>query len=219
MSFQKKLRLVIVYDNEVARAGLESEWGFSCLVETDGRRLLFDTGGKGELLMRNLDRLHIEPGTIPEVFISHEHWDHLGGLQKFLQVNPEATVYFPGDCPMIGNARQVIRIQGPCSLSESRFSTGVLQGVEQSLVVKTSGGLVVICGCAHPGVGAILETATGFGRVSALVGGLHGCKNFDLLTGLNLVCPCHCSRYKAEILRRFPGMAVAGGVGRVLEFD
>ncbi len=219
MTCGKKLKLVIVYDNEVARPGFESEWGFSCLVEMEGRRLLFDTGGDGELLMRNLKRLHLDPTTIPEVFISHEHWDHLGGIRKFLQVNPEATVYLPGDCPVVGDARQVIRIQGPCSLSENRFSTGVLQGVEQSLVVKTSRGLVVICGCAHPGLAAIVETASTFGKVSALVGGFHACKNFDLLAGLRLVCPCHCSQSRSEMLRLFPDIAVSGGVGRILEFE
>jgi len=77
---------------------------------------------------------------------------------------------------------------------------------------------VVVCGCSHPGVGNILKAASQFGPVSALVGGLHGFQEFDLLAGLNLVCPCHCTQHKLEIMTRYPKTAVSGGAGKVLEF-
>ena len=213
------MKLTIVYDHEVIQPGLQAEWGFSCLVELDGRRLLFDTGGRGALLVHNLERLNLDPRRIPEIFISHEHWDHLGGLAEILRLNPDATVYLPASCLAPPEAKRAVKVSGPCALCEDVFSTGELKGVEQSLVVKTASGLVVVCGCSHPGVGAILETASQFGRVSALVGGLHGFKEFELLANLNLICPCHCTQYKSEIMRLYPETSVRGGAGKVLEID
>ena len=43
------MKVTIVYDNETLQPGLEAAWGFSCLVEADGQRLLFDTGGPGTI--------------------------------------------------------------------------------------------------------------------------------------------------------------------------
>jgi len=213
------MKLTIVYDNEIARTGLEPAWGFSCLVEADGRRLLFDTGGKGEILLRNLAKLHVDPLSIPEIFISHSHWDHAGGLVELLRLNGDAVGYLPGSWPGPPEVRKAIRVQGPCGLSENFYSTGELPGGEQSLVVKTGSGLVVICGCSHPGVGAILAAASNFGEVKALVGGLHGFKEYGVLADLVLICPCHCTQHTAEIMARYPKAAVNGGAGRVLEFD
>jgi len=213
------MKLTIVYDNEVNQAGLEADWGFSCLVEVDGRQLLFDTGAKGLLLVHNLEKLNLDPGQIPEIFISHDHWDHLGGLEEILRLNPDAVVYLPESCSQPSQARQVNRVQEPCSLSGNFFTTGELNGVEQSLVVRAEGGLVVICGCSHPGVGNILEAASRFGRVSALAGGLHGFRELEQLADLALVCPCHCTKHKGEILERFPESAVRGGAGKVLAID
>ncbi len=85
-------------------------------------------------------------------------------------------------------------------------------------MVKTEKGLAVICGCFHPGVRTILKAASRFGRVSALIGGLHGFKEYAVLAGLELVCTCHCTQHRAEIMARYPETAVSGGAGRVLEF-
>jgi len=211
------MKLTIVYDNEVTRAGLQAEWGFSCLVESDGRRLLFDTGGRGALLVHNLEKLDLDARNIPEIFISHDHYDHLGGLTEILWLNEGATVYLPNSCLEPPEAKRAVKVLGPCALGQNFFSTGELRGVEQSLVVKTKNGLVVICGCSHPGLGEILQAASQFGRITALVGGLHGFKELNLLADLDLVCPCHCSQCKAEILKLYPKTSVRGGVGTVLD--
>lgn len=211
------MKLTIVYDNEVFQSGLQADWGFACLVEVNDRRILFDTGARGALLLHNMEMLALEPGNIPEIFISHDHWDHTGGLSEILRLNGDATVYLPGFSARLPEAGRVVQVKGPCALSESLFSTGELQGAEQSLVVKTASGLVVVCGCSHPGVGAILEAASQFGRVSALVGGLHGFKEFARLADLSLVCPCHCTQQQKKIRELYPGIAVRGGAGKVLE--
>jgi 7,8-dihydropterin-6-yl-methyl-4-(beta-D-ribofuranosyl)aminobenzene 5'-phosphate synthase len=212
------MKITIVYDNETRQPGLEAAWGFSCLVEANGQQLLFDTGGEGAILLRNMETLNLDPRSISGIFISHEHWDHLGGLADLLRLNRDVRVYLPGSCSEAPEAREVIRVRGPIEILENFFSTGELPGAEQSLVGKTEKGLAVICGCSHPGVRTILEVASQFGRVSALVGGLHGFKKYDVLADLNLICPCHCTQHRAEIMGRYPETAVSGGAGRVLEF-
>jgi 7,8-dihydropterin-6-yl-methyl-4-(beta-D-ribofuranosyl)aminobenzene 5'-phosphate synthase len=212
------MKITILYDNETWKPGLEAAWGFSCLVEANGQRLLFDTGGRGEILLQNLKTLNLDPRSISEIFISHDHWDHLGGLADLLRLNRDVRVYLPWSCSRPPEAREVISVQGPLEISEKFFSTGELNGQEQSLVVKTDDGLVVICGCSHPGVGAILKAASSLGKAKALVGGLHGFKEYEVLADLALVCPCHCTQHQAEIIARYPETAVSGGAGKVLEF-
>ncbi len=211
------MKLTIIYDNEAGQADLQADWGFACLVEAEGRTLLFDTGAKPDVLRHNMARLGLAAAQIPEIFISHGHWDHVGGLKDLLHLNPAATVHVPGSCSGPENARQVIRGEGPYELSRNMFSTGELPGGEQSLVVRTAGGLAVVCGCAHPGVAAILQAASRFGRVAALIGGLHGFQELDLLADMELICPCHCTQQQAAILARFPRTAVRGGAGKILQ--
>jgi len=80
------MKIIILYDNNVFQRGLKSDWGFSCLVETHDRRILFDTGSNGSILLKNMEKLDIDPLSIDEVFISHPHFDHVGGLSAFLSV-------------------------------------------------------------------------------------------------------------------------------------
>jgi 7,8-dihydropterin-6-yl-methyl-4-(beta-D-ribofuranosyl)aminobenzene 5'-phosphate synthase len=212
------MKVTMVYDNETWQPGLEADWGFACLVEERGRRWLFDTGAQGSVLLANMENLGIDPQIITDIFISHAHWDHLGGLADLLRLNRDVRVYLPGSCSRPSEAREVVSVRGPREISRHFFSTGELPGAEQSLVVKTGKGLAVICGCSHPGVGTILEAASRFGRVAALIGGLHGFKEYELLADLELVCPCHCTQHQAEIMAHYPETAVSGGAGRVLEF-
>ena len=87
------MRITIVYDNE-ANPGLRSGWGFSCLVEAE-ERILFDTGPTGEELLFNIERLAIEARSIDKVIISHEHWDHIGGLRTLIEINSDIQVFKP----------------------------------------------------------------------------------------------------------------------------
>ena len=76
------MKLTIVYDNEVFKKGLglRSDWGFSCLIQNNEESILFDCGAKGDILINNMRKLEIEPRNINKIVISHEHWDHNGGL-------------------------------------------------------------------------------------------------------------------------------------------
>ena len=56
------------------------EWGFAALVEVDGRRMLFDTGGHADTVARNLEALRLDLRGVEQVILSHNHWDHTAGL-------------------------------------------------------------------------------------------------------------------------------------------
>lgn len=56
------------------------EWGFAALVEADDRRILFDTGAKTDVVLKNAQTMKIDLGNVTDVVLSHWHWDHVGGL-------------------------------------------------------------------------------------------------------------------------------------------
>jgi len=212
-----KMTITILYDNESKIEGLDADWGFSCLIEAYGRRILFDTGGNGSILLRNMDALNIDPLSIDEVFISHIHFDHTGGLSAVLDINHSVTLYAPSTLRGVFHVKEIIYEDEPAQLDENFCTTGLLDNMEQSLAIQTEKGLVVIVGCSHPGVGNILQAATRFGKPYMLIGGLHGFDEFELIKELQLVCPTHCTQHIAEIQSIYPDKYIQGGVGRVIE--
>ena len=60
------------------------EHGIAFWIETPDGRVLFDTGGSGEVLLHNLRRLDLAPATLDAIALSHAHNDHTGGLPALL---------------------------------------------------------------------------------------------------------------------------------------
>ncbi len=212
------MKVTIIYDNEVYEEGLTADWGFSCLVEAENTpRILFDTGTNGSILLSNMQKLGIDPASIDEVFISHPHFDHIGGLSAFLNVRSDVLVYVPASLRGVRGAKEVISVSEPLKIHENVFSTGELDGIEQSMVVKTGKGIALIVGCSHPEMAHILKAASQFGKVYAIIGGMHGFSEFELFKDLELICPAHCTAYKAQIKSRYPDKCVGAGAGKVIE--
>jgi len=217
-NWHQAMKITVVYDNCLARKGLITGWGFSCLIETkDTPQLLFDTGADGATLLHNMRKLGIAPSQIGIIVISHAHGDHTGGLSDILEVNRHAEIYVPASSTAEITGRKATLVSKPLQISKDIFSTGELKGMEQSLVLKTGKGIVVVVGCSHPGVGTILDAASLHGEVYGIVGGLHGFRDFDRLRGLSLICPCHCTQHKSELKRLFPEQYISCGAGREFE--
>lgn len=212
------MKITIVYDNCLAKAGLKTGWGFSSLIEIgNAPPLLFDTGADGATLLYNMKQLSIDPMQIGTIVISHAHGDHTGGLSDILKMNKDAEIYVPASTVATLPGRKVITVSQPIQISESVFSTGELKGIEQSLAIKTGKGILVVAGCSHSGVGSILDAASCYGKVYGIVGGLHGFRDFSRLENLSLICPCHCTQHKSELRRLFTDQYIACGAGLELE--
>jgi 7,8-dihydropterin-6-yl-methyl-4-(beta-D-ribofuranosyl)aminobenzene 5'-phosphate synthase len=207
---EKVMKVTIVYDNE-APPPFKSDWGFACLVETKETTLLFDTGAKGELLLENMEKLNVDPQKIQGVVLSHNHWDHTGGLEGLLKINSNLTVFKP------------TYSKEPKELFTNLTTTGTLGGrysiQEQALICSTKNGQVLITGCSHPGLENFVDVAKRFGSIHVVIGGFHGFDRFDALKGISIIMPCHCTSHKPELQKLYPSAYMAGGVGKRLEFS
>ena len=199
------------------------EWGYSALVEVDGNKILFDTGRKPETVLANAEELDIDLSQVEDVFLSHNHGDHTGGLltlrRALKQQNPKAIsrihvgegifsqrinfrnrmlemkeeleadgvsfiIYkqehelFPG-----------VWITGPIDRIHPEKNYGgkwkiatpegsVVDNIpeDQSLVLNTEKGFVVLAGCGHAGIINTIEqinTRIQKNEIHAIIGGLH----------------------------------------------
>jgi 7,8-dihydropterin-6-yl-methyl-4-(beta-D-ribofuranosyl)aminobenzene 5'-phosphate synthase len=162
-----------------------------------------------------MKKLNINPGSIDEVFISHPHFDHIGGLSAFLNENNEVTVFVPVSVRGIRDAKEIIYVDEPKELHENIFSTGELDHLEQSMAVRTGRGLVLFVGCSHPDMHKIFGALLPIGKIHAIIGGLHGFSQFRLFQDLEMICPAHCTEHAAEMKATYPEKIREGGVGRI----
>jgi len=240
-----KVTFTIVYDNYEHAPALETDWGFACLVETEEATVLFDTGGNGPMLLRNMAALGKDPQTIDAVVLSHIHGDHTGGLLPLLSTGIKPPVYVPAAFPAtfkdaVRARTELVEVPGPIEIVPGVHSTGHLTWsstfgtiVEQALVVQTDEGWVVVTGCAHPGVVNLVRRArevTG-GEIALVMGGFHlGNSSTGRIEsiirnlrdlGVQKAGPCHCSGDKARELfaAAFDENYVPIGVGSVIVIE
>lgn len=86
------MKVTSLIDDECQGRGLEGEHGLSLLIEWDGKAILFDTGATGRFV-DNAEKLGFDISQVDVVVISHGHYDHAGGLERFFQENSRARVY------------------------------------------------------------------------------------------------------------------------------
>lgn len=227
MASGSRLRLSIVYDSEALR-GFETGWGFSALLSINGLKILFDCGWDGHILRRNLGRIGHALSDIRILFLSHAHWDHMGGLSEVLEdvALPEClnVIVHEGFSKRlreeIAKRATVTAVSAPQEIAPGVWSTGPLGTdiKEHALVVSTASGGVMLTGCAHPGVTSMLGRASELRPVTAIVGGLHSAKISEFRGRFERIVACHCTQAKAELIKAFPGIASIGKAGESYEF-
>lgn len=226
------MKITITFNNMIGDSTLKADWGMVAVIDTGDEKILFDTGSDGKILFNNLERLGISLSDMNHVIISHNHWDHTGGLELLLDKHPGITVHIPEidsklhDSIVRKDARLKIS-KTPEKITSGCFCSEVLtdsRGIsEQALIIKGKQGYTVLTGCAHPGVSKLARLAP---EPRYLVtGGFHLYKaNHDTiahcaeeLAALNVkyLAPSHCTGEKAIkfFKNRFHDKILDGSLG------
>ena len=161
------MQIKILFDSVALDNTFSTGWGISYVINDT---ILFDAGETPSSLVKNMKNMNVEISNIKTVVISHDHWDHRGGLWGLLRKNPKLKVYA---CPNFSekfkrqarlyNSR-LIETKRFTMITDNIYTTGEIPGEyapkyipEQSLVLKTHKGTIIITGCAHPGIVEIIE--------------------------------------------------------------
>jgi len=211
-------KVTILYDAFGESKELVKDWGFSALVEHNGKRILFDTGNDAAKFEHNVKALGVDLTKLDFVVISHRHSDHATGLRYVLSVNPNITVYVPADdgngfggAPLpktflradeslpakmkyfggtepehfawgkLYDTGTFVLVNQSTEVAPGIFlvrtvsqKKGTLELPELTLAIKRSNGLLLVDGCSHAGIEAILEAASAVdSRTEIVFGGLH----------------------------------------------
>jgi 7,8-dihydropterin-6-yl-methyl-4-(beta-D-ribofuranosyl)aminobenzene 5'-phosphate synthase len=233
------LKFTILYDNYLHEQGTKPDWGFSCLIEGTEKTILFDTGTQPEILLHNVDHLGIDLKKVEQIVISHDHHDHIGGLPKVLDRNHDVSVYLPVSFAyeivrsVETKKAKVVSVDEPVEICPNVYSTGEMgvQIKEQSLIINTKRGLIIVTGCSHQGIVNILKRAKKlFNRPIYLVfggfhlGGMADAKVEAIIQdfkeiGVEKCGATHCTgdRPIALFKKAFGDNYVPMGTGRILE--
>jgi 7,8-dihydropterin-6-yl-methyl-4-(beta-D-ribofuranosyl)aminobenzene 5'-phosphate synthase len=217
------MEIKTIFDNETVNKKLRKGWGLSFLV---GQKILFDTGENGFWLLENMRNLNVNTGRIKAVVISHDHWDHTGGLWEVLKSRKGLKVYA---CPNFSSEfkKKVKELNGELMesdratrITENIYTTGEIAGdykgmymPEQALVVETNKGLAVITGCSHPGVVKMVKEVKkdfDYKKIYLIFGGFHLIDKYEpeirsmaeelREMGVEKIGPAHCSGYDAKLI-------------------
>lgn len=270
----------------VSNGGI-GEWGYSALVEVDGKKILFDTGNRPETVYENAKFLDIDLSDVEDVFLSHNHGDHTGGLlslrKELKKSNPDALTRvhiakgllgrlkeenkFPalsvGDIEELkANGIQFIEHENQHELFPGVWITGPIERIhneqnwdgknkkesangstkvripeDQSLVIDTEDGFVLISGCGHAGIINIMEHIRANihkEKVHAAIGGFHLVNATDEQLkwtadklqdfGVSKIIGAHCTGINAlytlkDLLNLSRSDAVVGSVGDFYELE
>ena len=176
------MRFVTLFDNYIYKEGFKALWGFSCYIETKDYNILVDTGSNGRILLQNAKKLNIDFKDIDILFITHPHWDHIGGLDTVIEENPDITIIAPNSLSkhLIKDlktlVKNVIVIDKFSEIFPDIYTTGVLEPVgEQALCIKKDNRLYIITGCGHPGIDNITKIFTNKLNkpIEYIIGGFH----------------------------------------------
>jgi 7,8-dihydropterin-6-yl-methyl-4-(beta-D-ribofuranosyl)aminobenzene 5'-phosphate synthase len=182
----RNIEIMTLHDEKVLNPDLARDSrGFTCMIKTNEMTVLFDLlyPRDTRVVLSNMLKMDLDPAEIDAVFITHKHNDT--GLEAFLKVNPHVIVYVPD--PSMSYTERIVKNHGAeyrvlddfSTIGEGMYTTGPMDGdpvLEQSLIIETSKGLVVLCGCSHPGVINIIRRVKELfpsERIHMVMGGFH----------------------------------------------
>jgi len=216
------MTLSVLFDKEVKDDSFSGGWGLSYLM---GEDLLFDTGEKFDYLAHNAEKMHLDLASFKKIVITHDHWDHTGGLWGLLKLNPQRIVYacsgfsreFKDRVKSAGAV--LIEVKEKEEIVPGIYSTGEIKTEykgeplsEQALVLDKGDHCLLFSGCAHPGIVMMAEKVKNdFAKpVTAVLGGFHLLDKEKryveyVITqlrdmGVTRVAAVHCTGFDAQVL-------------------
>jgi len=234
---------IIVDDLNGAEPGYIKSFGFSLLIELDHQKILFDTGTKEDVLLKNLINYGISAPEINTVILSHNHYDHTNGLSGILKYNPDVPVYvhkyWKKPVKKIGDSlphKNMIFVEKGGVIKEianqiyitNAYMSPDYGGIyEQACYIKTKDSFILISGCCHPGLNYFLNDRELIGipdnKPLHLIGGFHGFKFSD--EDVNILKPyiysvnlCHCTKNIKVFKTQFREKCYLGVIGKTMTF-
>jgi len=155
----------VIYDNYVSVKGTTADWGYSVLIEGLEKEILYDTGTNPDIFESNFLKSGIDPAKVDFLVLSHEHGDHIGGIASFTEMKTGIPLIVPHSfsSPFLKNMTLLglkpVLVNEPSMICDHLYTSGEFdyQIAEQALVIDTRKGLVVMTGCAHPGIIEMLK--------------------------------------------------------------
>lgn len=149
------MRITSLLENTTTNEQFKVEHGLSLFIETESYKILFDMG-QSDLFAENAKTLGIDLKEVDIAVLSHGHYDHGGGLAKFLTLNDHAPVYVSAkaferhyngsekyiglDPALQGNARLQVINEEACEASSDVPGKGV--AIVSGLTLYTCNHLV-----------------------------------------------------------------------------
>jgi len=183
-----------------------------------------------------MEKIGVNPSSIDIVVLSHEHNDHIGGIEKFLDKNSKVKVYLLRSFSKefknkIAERTSVIEAEDSTQICQSVLTTGKMgeKIPEQSLILKTKNGFTVVTGCAHPGVVKIINKAREIVKndIFFCIGGWHTHRKTEdeinsIISGLKRIGvkffgPTHCSGSLIRRILKNDSDYINVGVGKIIE--
>jgi 7,8-dihydropterin-6-yl-methyl-4-(beta-D-ribofuranosyl)aminobenzene 5'-phosphate synthase len=180
--------ITILYDNRPYDSACLTDWGFSCFIKGFEKTILFDVGEKEDVFLKNVAALKVDLKTVDILILSHFHPDHANAIGALLNLKPGVQIYVPDDPrtdPRIQPLKDQIQkagasvtvIKTPREIFPHVFLTGTMGALikEQSLILDTASGLIIVTGCAHQGIVSIVQRAKSILKkdIALLLGGFH----------------------------------------------
>ena len=162
-----------------------NEHGLSFYIESNGQKILFDTG-QSDLYYKNAKEMGIDLSMIDLVVLSHGHYDHgnglthLGGVtlvchpkvfskryrnKKYIGIN-QSRKEIEEKFDLVTSKKPYFITKDICFLGEVKpratnytLEDGSIDYIpdDSALAINTENGLVVITGCSHAGIINIIQ--------------------------------------------------------------